>query len=972
MESERHSLVCYTSTRQRMAMNLAILSRTRRACEHLFMRGKIFTEALRSKYALPALGGFVALLILIAYVRPVNADAVFGPLTDQTGYTIFGPILGLVSGLLYLIVKLLLMLNNALADMMIQAAQYNNFVQAQPVLIGWPLVRDVCNMFFILVLLVVAFSTIIGYEKFHYKKVVPKLLLMSVLINFSKTLVGLLIDFSQVLTLTFVNGFRAAALGNFMAAFGLTDMLTVMQGAYGATDHDPSEVIIALVFAVGMLSVVATIMLIMCIYFIVRIVMLWVLLIFSPAAFFATALPDTLKASLSTFTGEWWKKLSTMLTGGPIIAFFLWLTFAMVQNGGDNFAVTEKIYTPGSAADQAQLGVTVTGVGRPEKMQTFLVAAIMLMIGLSTAVRVSTETAGQLGQVANKIKSTGGPAGWAAMLGYKAGKGTAKAVDRRWGISSGIGKALVQEGAQSPNSMFGKAAGIMGAGLVSISQKDKAAAKKKLEERGGQVPLSMQAAFYKSQGGSTLASNKYETEEAQKLALAAYTKGGYTKGIEGVQYLAANGTDDVKEASAMQIGAWAMDSNALKSRKEAYVKAGMSDGDADARVRGEAAVQIAAGLAAAEARNDEDKIKAFKSYLEKRPDMVAPGSDVSGYMKEAIANPERLFSYLQSDSLKDTRVVEGLFKSFLSTGDYEGLRNSKAYEKVMAGGGEIAKTVAAHIDGLESRKVSTGLDARMTMTPTGLAYATIGTGVAATGPASTYNSWSDVTRGLGAAAVPPAALTITVSEADDIAKKIGVEIDMDKMKHLADRSSGRSAANLYATGPMGSSYSVSERAVMQQGQMKGLPSSVTVGYDTATGTYGTAEQEVADAENMNEVMMNIASTDINDRIHAISYVANMDTQAIQQGGKMAENVVKIMSTPGRMDNLGTISEEAQGEMAKKVEEVVRSIYKSTNAINKRSELGERFSSGSKEEQALMMRKAMEKHKELKKFVARIT
>ncbi len=453
MEGEGLLLVCYTFTRQRMAMNLAILSRTRTACERFFARAKIWSEDVRSRYALPILGVFVAIATVAVYMAPVQAQQLLGPATDDSNWSFFGPIILLITSLLYNIVQLLLTFDSTLTTMMIQFAQYNNFVLANPVTTGWPLVRDVCNMFFILVLLIVAFATIIGYEPFDYKKTVPKLLLMSVLINFSKTLVGLMIDFSQVVMLTFVNGFRAAAFGNVMNAFGMTDFLSVIKNTNAQpTVVDNSALMISLLFAVGMLSVLAMMLLIMSIYFLVRIILLWILLILSPLAFFAWALPDKIQKALDPLTGKWWKQLAALLSGGPIVAFFMWLTFAMVQNSGTaGVAAREQIYVAG--ASDSNIGVTSSPMGAPDRMTTFMVATIMLLLGLKTAVDVSGEAAPELGKLAKKIQSTGGPVGWAAKLGYRAGRGTARAgarvgmagaraADRKWQLTQQAGKKI--------------------------------------------------------------------------------------------------------------------------------------------------------------------------------------------------------------------------------------------------------------------------------------------------------------------------------------------------------------------------------------------------------------------------------------------------------------------------------------------------------------------------------------------------
>ena len=137
---------------------------------------------------------------------------------SETG--ILNKISQIIGILLYAFIYILIQIDVLLTNLLISVVQYNGFSTSVAVTTGWPIIRDVCNMFFIIVLLIIAFSTIIGYDKFHYKKYLaqaatygrPDQLL-------SKTLVGLLIDLSQVIMLTFVAGFKEAAFGNFARAF---------------------------------------------------------------------------------------------------------------------------------------------------------------------------------------------------------------------------------------------------------------------------------------------------------------------------------------------------------------------------------------------------------------------------------------------------------------------------------------------------------------------------------------------------------------------------------------------------------------------------------------------------------------------------------------------------------------------------------------------------------------------------------
>jgi hypothetical protein len=172
--------------------------------------------------------GFAAVMgILLLAPHIAQADV-----TDQA----VSAIIQLLSWIVEMLGKVFIFL----VDIFLGFARYNGFGDAQPVKIGWVIVRDICNMFFIVVLLISAFSTIIGWDSsLRYNAVLPKLLLMAILINFSRTLVQVLIDFSQVVMLTFVNAFRAAGAGNFTAAFRINQLLSMrddyVAGTYGIT-----------------------------------------------------------------------------------------------------------------------------------------------------------------------------------------------------------------------------------------------------------------------------------------------------------------------------------------------------------------------------------------------------------------------------------------------------------------------------------------------------------------------------------------------------------------------------------------------------------------------------------------------------------------------------------------------------------------------------------------------------------------
>ncbi len=344
-------------------------------------------------------------------------------------------LVSLVVWFLSAVVEMLGRLMILLVDIFMHFAAYNSFGTAQPVQIGWPIVRDVCNMFFILILLISAFATIIGYPSdYDYRKVLPKLLVMAVLINFSKTLILLLVDFSQVVMLSFVNAFSQAGPGNFAQIFQFNKMLeiastaapagtvpTTVTGsnaaareattALNATGNNTAttggdlgnyvNIIASVMLAMILMCVACGVMIIMIMYVIARIVGLWIALIFSPIAFFASALPGSLQKSLSAFTSDYWGRLSAMLTGGPIIAFFLWLTFAVVQGANGDLAGGTSLIPAGAGASNPQAFLST--IGNTQSLATFIVGVAMMMMALEQAAKTAGQVNATVGSYAKKV-----------------------------------------------------------------------------------------------------------------------------------------------------------------------------------------------------------------------------------------------------------------------------------------------------------------------------------------------------------------------------------------------------------------------------------------------------------------------------------------------------------------------------------------------------------------------------------------
>src|SRR3989344_684841 len=94
--------------------------------------------------------------------------------------------------------------------------------------IGWGITRDVANIFFIFILLIIAIATILRLESYGAKQLLPKLIILALLINFSLVIATTIVDASNVLALTFIS--RITPVSNKIAAIlqinKITDTVT--------------------------------------------------------------------------------------------------------------------------------------------------------------------------------------------------------------------------------------------------------------------------------------------------------------------------------------------------------------------------------------------------------------------------------------------------------------------------------------------------------------------------------------------------------------------------------------------------------------------------------------------------------------------------------------------------------------------------------------------------------------------------
>lgn len=353
-------------------------------------------------YALRRHAGFIAFMgvALVLILVPSPAHALFNEI---------GNILTtVIQWLIELLGNLLLFITDVF---LLPIAQYNGFLQSDAVNAGWQVVRDLTNMFFVVMMLVIAFGTILSIEEFSFHALLPRLLIMAILINFSKVIAGLFIDFSQVVMLTFVNGFAAAAGANMLNLLQVRNIFNVSPSGFEALS--PGDILGSLFLGLAMIGIGLVIVILMTGMLAMRIVMLWALLILSPIAFFLSSFP---RGRAKEAYSKWWSMFGNYLTAGPVLAFFLWIAFYTAGSG--SLAKSEAF--PVSITDQEKAtieGITESKVGQQffaseagseASMVSFIIGIALLMAGMMITQEFSVMGGSALSGAASWMQSRGG------------------------------------------------------------------------------------------------------------------------------------------------------------------------------------------------------------------------------------------------------------------------------------------------------------------------------------------------------------------------------------------------------------------------------------------------------------------------------------------------------------------------------------------------------------------------------------
>lgn len=247
------------------------------------------------------------------------------------------PIVYIVVFVLLQFAALFVKIGAYLVDVMLEQGIYSIIFDissaTNPLMTGWTIIRDFANTFFIFILLIIAFSTILRISKYSAKNLLPKFIIALFLINFSAVIALIVIDFGQVFMYEIVgwmgNGFGGnnGAMGNLTSIVD-NEFLTTYK-AYGHIGGGgySLENTIGVSFALAFTVIMGCVYIMLAGFLLIRLTVLAILVVLSPVAFLGIIMPG-----LSSHAASWWRKLFEYSLFGPIFIFFVFLASQMANS----------------------------------------------------------------------------------------------------------------------------------------------------------------------------------------------------------------------------------------------------------------------------------------------------------------------------------------------------------------------------------------------------------------------------------------------------------------------------------------------------------------------------------------------------------------------------------------------------------------------------------------------------------------
>lgn len=319
----------------------------------------------------------------------------------------------------------------------------NGFVQQ-----GWGIARDVANLGFVLVIIIIAFATILRREQYGAKKLLPKLIAAAILVNFSLTIGALLIDFSQTITNFFWSKISpenpVGTISRLIAFIKPQQLLdspsSKLDFLKGILNIGGTAIKLTIgPYFIAIFNLVAFVVFLTLAFMLyIRFFMLSFLLVLSPMVYLFNIIP-----AIAKHFENWWSSFIKWVIFAPAVSFFIYLSFKTV--GGINAA----------QFGQENQNLLLAGIDETIKIIFMPFLNMLLVIGFLVGGLIAANKMGITGAKGGMkiLEKAGGVArGWVNKQAIKgtsyplrtgAGRTATEALQRsRFGILRQLGRGL--------------------------------------------------------------------------------------------------------------------------------------------------------------------------------------------------------------------------------------------------------------------------------------------------------------------------------------------------------------------------------------------------------------------------------------------------------------------------------------------------------------------------------------------------
>ncbi len=361
-----------------------------------------------------------------------GAKEVVGKVLKPLGDAVGGVFLAAINWVLYILLGFFALLFSLAASVFawaVDATVWQQLFNMKSVYNLWGMIRDFFNLFFILTLLFIAFCTIFQIQAYNYKKWLLNLVLMALLTNFSFPVARFLIDATNVPMYFFFDN----AVGNggggvqiFESFIGGSRMNTLLFPEIKdmATLQGDTKVTGQLIRSIVFVFILASSLLVLAVLFLVRLVALVLLVIFSPVGFAGSAIPWT-----QSFSKKWWDYFFKYALFGPAAALMILVSVKFLQEFSGVEAAAQSSATSAAAMIKSKAAGTVAAEADANiitSMVTALIPVILIWTSISVGQMMGIAGGAKVAGFAQKfVKGTA-----AKLTGYNAGK-------QRWGSFKG-------------------------------------------------------------------------------------------------------------------------------------------------------------------------------------------------------------------------------------------------------------------------------------------------------------------------------------------------------------------------------------------------------------------------------------------------------------------------------------------------------------------------------------------------------